>query len=148
VSRNSEFADTAARLLSQSGIAEVQYVTAEFEPHSSKDRPDLLFYPHEGPNSNRLFFVEMRIDLPRSGSPLSVTALVEHRAFVQDEMPDTQLYFAVAVETFGGLADDWPELASHGIKVLAPIDSGRALSEAVSDWSSTALPEPWTPGGF
>lgn len=144
--RNLAYATDAERLLQSSGHAELSYITAEFEPHSSRGRPDLLFYPREGANAGRLFFVEMRIELPKSGNPPNVVALVEHRASVQEEMPETQLYFAVAVETAATYAEEWPELVSHGIYVLAPIGSGADLASSVLGWSKTALPEPWTPG--
>jgi hypothetical protein len=144
--RNLKYAEDAASRLSQFGHAEVSYVTAAFEPHSSTDRPDLLFYPHSGANSGRLFFVEMRIELARSGNPPNVASLIGHRAFVQEEMPDTQLYYAVAVESLAVYHDAWPELLSHGIKVLEPVSSGPDLAEAVRSWSDTALPDPWTPG--
>ena len=58
-----EFGSDAVEILRRYGFAELQYITAQFEPFSSAQRPDLFFSPYSGPNQGCLYLAELRMPL-------------------------------------------------------------------------------------
>ena len=140
---NLDVAGTAQALLSAHGTVELAYLTAEFEPFSSSQRPDVLFLPATGPNAGRWFVVELRVDPSARGRLPSVMALIEHRRFLQEDMSGAYLFFAVATHLSNLNDEDRAQLAVAGVEVLMTIDSGRALADAILAWASSARIPPW-----
>lgn len=140
---NLDAANTAQALLSAQGSVELAYLTAEFEPFSSNQRPDLMFLPATGPNAGRWFVVELRVDASARVKLPPVAALIEHRRFLQEELKDAYVFFAVATYLSELDPRDVAELAVAGVEVLGAIDSGRTLADAVVAWARSAEVPPW-----
>lgn len=140
---NLRFAEEAAELLREDGLAELRYLTAEFEPFSSSQRPDLLFSPRLGRGAGRWFVIEMRVELPPHGRPPPVAALIEHRAFIQDDLGATYVFFGLA--TNGSVLDTEAiaQLAVEGVEVFSGVKNGAVLADVVREWSGRAEPPPW-----
>jgi len=132
-------AEAVAVVMSAYGTVELRYITAEFEPFSSHDRPDVTFVPYSGPNAGTLFVVELRL---RADRELPVTkALAEHREFIQADHEE-HVYFGVAYH--GPISDQKvAELAMEQIHALGAIDSPAALVDQVVAWATAAVLPPW-----
>ena len=130
-----EVANEAARELDNHGFAELKYITAEFEPYSSAQRPDLVFWPGTGPNEGRAFVVELRMPIIASQTLLSPEVLLEHRNFFETDPPDS-LCFALAT---GRSVDESyrSALSNLDIQVLENIASGSDLADRILKWSGT-----------
>jgi hypothetical protein len=121
--------------LRESGTVELLYITAEFEPFSSAQRPDLIFSPERGPSSGKLFVVELR--LPRPGRALpTVEELCEHRDFIKTE-GDQPFQFALATNL--PVSQEFRHaLKDHDIEAFDLVTSGKHLASRVLKWTSAA----------
>ena len=79
-----EVATAAVRELNGHGAAELQYITAGFEPYSSAQRPDVVFWPDSGPNQGQPFFVELRMPVSATQRLPTPDVLQERREFVEN----------------------------------------------------------------
>jgi len=132
-----QMATDAVQELSGHGFAELQYITAGFEPFSSAQRPDVVFWPDEGPNEGRAFVIELRIPGNASQELPAPEILQQHRAFVETEPPHR---FCFALATSRGIDSTLRSvLSSKGIEVLDNIQSGGDLAERILRWS--AIPQ-------
>lgn len=126
-------ATAAAEHLRATGAVELLYITAEFEPYTSAQRPDLVFFPDRGPSSGKSFVVEIRV--PRTGRGIpTVEELCEHRDFMKtEEQPLPQ--FALA--TNRSVSDDFRyALRANEIEVFDRVTSGKDLASRVLQWTS------------
>lgn len=142
VGTNLRVAEEALELLRDVGIVDLKYLTAEFEPFSSRDRPDLIFIPNSGPNAGRVFVVELRLRLPSSGLMPSRRALVAHRQFVQEDLVGRYMFFAVATSVTVD-SDARAALAIEGVHLLDGVAGGKALALGLLRWAKEATPPPW-----
>ncbi|GAA6136510.1 hypothetical protein NBRC116583_02570 [Arenicella sp. 4NH20-0111] len=72
-----------ANSLSEYGNASLVYVTAEYEPFSSKFKPDICFKPKTGPNAFKIIFFEVIrkfYSLPKD----PIKFLDERKVFAED----------------------------------------------------------------
>lgn len=144
VGTNLRVAREALELLRDGGFVDLKYLTAEFEPFSSGDRPDVVFVPNVGSNAGRVFVVELRLTLPSSGRMPPVLALAEHRRFIQEDLDGRYMFFAVA--TAVAVAPDVrAALAIEGVHVLEGIAGGKALALALLRWVDEVAVPPWVP---
>lgn len=130
-------AEAAASRLAEYGSSHLAYVTAEFEPYSSAQRPDIVFVPTDGPNAGSTFFTEIRLTHETRRALLTPTSLAEHRAFIQDEF-EGYLFFALAI-SLKAPERDRAALAGHGIDVLDSVESGEMLASKILTWAQTAV---------
>jgi len=130
-----EIATNAVQELNNYGFAELQYITAGFEPYSSAQRPDVIFWPGSGPSEGMAFVVELRMPLSASQTLPSPEILKEHRSFLETE-PPASLSFALAT---GRHIDESFRLAlsNINIQVFENITSGRDLADHILRWSKT-----------
>ncbi|HMG75300.1 MAG TPA: hypothetical protein VK582_17515 [Pyrinomonadaceae bacterium] len=128
-------ASAAVQQLRGYGLAELQYITAGFEPYSSAQRPDVVFWPDSGPNEGLTFVVELRIPTNASQTLPAPETLQEHRQFVETDPPD-RLCFALATARRIDEALRL-SLSARGIEVLDNIESGEDLAQRILRWSST-----------
>jgi len=132
-----QVATDAVQELGGHGFAELQYITAGFEPFSSAQRPDVVFWPDVGPNEGRAFVVELRMPVNAGQELPAPEILEEHRAFFETDPPD-RLSFALA--TSRGIDSTLRSvLSSKGIEVLDKIQSGSELAHRILTWS--AIPQ-------
>src|SRR5215216_3192820 len=92
-----QVATTALQELRGYGTVELQYITAEFEPFSSAQRPDIVFWPNSGPNEGRPFVVELRMPVNANRELPTPENIREHQEFVDADSTD-YLYFALATD--------------------------------------------------
>ena len=129
-----EMAEDALKNLSSHGLAELQYITAAFEPYSDGQRPDLVFWPASGPNQDCAFVVELRLPLNESQRLPSLSVLEEHKGFFEIEAPNS-LRFGLAI---GREIDDAlrSALSKKEIEVFENVKSGVDLANRILQWSS------------
>src|ERR1043165_7299177 len=139
-SRELEMATAAADELRNYGDIELKYLTAEFEPHSSAQRPDVVFRPDTGPNRGRPFVVELRMPPDEARELPTLGNLREHRQFIATEAPEG-LFFALATTRTIG-ASFAASLVAQGITVLDAIESGEDLAAKIVAWSGCQDGEP------
>lgn len=81
-----EFAEALAMQLGRFGHAELVYITAEFAPFSSAQRPDILFVPKDGPFARQYVVVELRLAASRLSKARAYKNISDHKAFAEDTL--------------------------------------------------------------
>lgn len=132
-----QIATTAVQELRDHGVAELQYITAEFEPYSSAQRPDIVFLPDSGPNQGLPFVVELRMPVNTSRKLPTLGNLQEHKAFIDADSPDC-VYFALATHCTID-KETRSALCAQGIEVFDSIESGEDLAHRILKWSSIPI---------
>ncbi|MFS8084828.1 MAG: hypothetical protein ACMG6H_04305 [Acidobacteriota bacterium] len=132
-----QVATDAVKELGGHGFAELQYITAGFEPFSSAQRPDVVFWPDEGPNEGRAFVIELRMPGNLSQELPAPEILEQHKAFVETDPPHR---FCFALATSREIDSTLRlVLSSKGIEALDNIQSGVDLADRILRWS--AIPQ-------
>src|SRR5688500_16888938 len=90
------YVGAAAEILKHRGKVFVGYITAELEPYSAQQKPDISFVPDEGPHAGGVFFVELRLFDNQRFPPGYLKALREHRIFAQEGAECEYAGFALA----------------------------------------------------
>jgi len=124
-----DYAKQAVLELGRYGVATLSYETAQFEPYTSQQRPDLLFSPNFGRQKGRTIAVELRMPshLPRS------SVLEEHRDLVYGN----EASFQFALATTRTVEEDFrSELHSKNIQLFEAIQSGDDLALRLLSWAS------------
>ncbi len=137
ISTEMDFAAEALPQLQKYGIAKLDYETAQFEPYSRRDQPDILFWPDSGPNSNVLFLIELRLQNSTQRLP-SLFVLQERRDLLRDG--DTGLRFALAT-THQVDQSFRAALSTSNIEVIDRIESGSDLASRILNWSGARMHE-------
>jgi hypothetical protein len=129
-----EVATVAVRELQGYGVAELQYITAGFEPYTSAQRPDVLFYPNSGSNTGQPFFVELRMPVSAGHRLPTPETLQERRDFIETDPPN-HLFFALATSR---KIDEAVRSAfsAKGIEILDNIESGEDLARRILKWAT------------
>ena len=131
------YIEEAARELKRYGLVYIGYITAEIEPYSSQQRPDISFIPHSGPNADEVFFIELRLfdnNIPKS----YLDALSEHYNYAQDSAEHEFAGYAFATNV--SLSQNYiNKLNDMGIYYLGSIDSGVDLSKKILEWTSQPI---------
>lgn len=120
--------------LSAFGDVEVLYATAEFQPFSNQQIPDLKFTPR---SSDRLLFLEYK-KKPRFGYTNDyLKSIVEHRDFIFEE-EDSNMYYAFA--TNGKPSGDFIiELNQKNILVFESVENDDDLIINILNWANEKL---------
>jgi hypothetical protein len=130
-----DFATSALFALQLHGFVELRYETAQFEPYSSQNRPDILFSPGSGPYRGLPYLVELRMPETLGRRLPTHQVLVERQAFLKDQW--LALRFALAttrkVDNALRLA-----LSSSQIELFDEIKSGDDLGARILTWSAAA----------
>lgn len=138
--RELAIAQAAAEELRSSGDVSLRYITAEFEPFSSGQRPDIVYIPNSGPNQDRIFIVELRTSRPRYRVDPDI--LEEHRNFATEDLGTEYAYFALATTSQVSI-EHRAALAIRGISTFESIQSGKELARSIEAWSNVSEPPPW-----
>lgn len=80
------FAEELRDLLNSHGSARLEYITAEFQPFSNQQRPDIVFAPRHGGFVGQPIFIEVKLSTKpiRDGHGLRI--LVDHKEFATDAL--------------------------------------------------------------
>jgi hypothetical protein len=81
-----EFAETVSKLLADLGKTRLEYITAEFQPFSNQQRPDVVFLPKAGGYAGRTIFVEIKLSTKTLVEARSFSHLLEHKTFAEEAM--------------------------------------------------------------
>ena len=130
-----EVATTAVRELSRHGVAELKYIMAEFEPYSSAQRPDVLFWPNSGPHQGEVFFVELKMPASATRRLPSPETLEEHREFLEIDPPDCLRFALATSRRIDGVTRS--AFLAKGFEVLDNIESGEDLARRILRWSAS-----------
>lgn len=71
------FAEKIQRFLQAVGTASLEYITAEFQPFSNQQRPDVVFVPRVGGYEGQTIFIEIKLSAKPIGSARGFQRLVE-----------------------------------------------------------------------
>jgi hypothetical protein len=80
------FAEELARLLKPYGETSLQYITAEMQPFSNAQRPDVVWTPTSGGYANQMFFFEIKLSTKPIKSGQGFRNLVENLEFAADAL--------------------------------------------------------------
>jgi hypothetical protein len=135
------YVKAAADILKKRGKVFIGYISAELEPYSAQQRPDISFVPDKGPNAGRVFFVELRL-FDRAQLPRHLPdRLRAHRAFAIEGSDADYAGFAFATNApleRGTIKS----LAEGGIRYLGPVDSAGMLAQKIAQWASESGDQP------
>jgi len=81
-----KFAEELATLLRAYGEVELQYVTAEMQPYSNAQRPDVVWTPKIGGYANQLFFFEIKLSTKPIMLGRGFRNLLEHLEFAKESL--------------------------------------------------------------
>ena len=135
MSKELSYVQAATEILKHQGRVSIGYITAELEPYSAQQKPDISFVPQSGPNAEEVFFVELRLFDSGQVSNGYLKALSEHRAFAQEGAEHEYAGFALATNV-ELTPDDIDQLAGIGVHYLGPVDSGATLANRIIEWVS------------
>src|SRR5580704_3739350 len=79
------FAEALLGLLGR-GAARLEYITAEMQPFSNQQRPDIVLTPASGGYSAQTVFLEIKVSTKPLQSGTDFNNLVEHKAFAADAL--------------------------------------------------------------
>jgi hypothetical protein len=84
------FSERLCSLLGRYGSARMEYITAEFQPFSHQQRPDVVFVPRSGGYAGQVIFIEIRLSSERLLRGPGYQVLAEHREFAVEAL-DTRI---------------------------------------------------------
>lgn len=122
-----EIVEDASRRLSELANSQVVYITAELQPFSNQQKPDLVYFK-EG--SGVLYFVEYLQGEFKMDSNYFVKSLHEHISFAKESFDGWDLRYILASERV--LSDnDKAIIKTCGIDVTDGIDESSKLADFV-----------------
>ena len=80
------FAEQLASVLRSYGESSLVYITAEMQPFSNAQRPDVVWTPSGGGYAGQIFFVEIKLSTKPIVSGRGFRNLVEHREFATEAL--------------------------------------------------------------
>lgn len=125
-----EIINGTEKLLNGLGKTEVVYLTAEFEPFTNQQKPDLMFIGNR--KKDCVFFVEYKMDPKLSITDSYISNIIENKKFVGESI-EQKLFYAFATNCFidNKLQDI---LLDNGIVVFNNINSSEALYTNILEW--------------
>lgn len=92
------FATNLRELLAPYGQVSVEYITAELQPFSNQQRPDVVFIPGAGGYARQTIFVEVKLSTKTIQDGRGFTNLVEHKVFAEEalERPVTRYLYVTS----------------------------------------------------
>lgn len=128
--RELSFAKELSTLLSPFGLVRIEYLTAEFEPFSAQQRPDVVFIPSSGAYANTTAVIEIRF--PRNATILrgSIIQIPDRKDFVAEALN-------VHVSAYICILDvEVPEfskelLVRQGIRIIDKVSDPRIAADAL-----------------
>lgn len=119
--------EDASRRLREHANSQVVYITAELQPFSNQQKPDLVYYT-EG--SNILYFIEYLHEDSKFDITFFVKALLEHISFAKESFEGWELRYILATSRF--LSDDEKNcVKACGVEVKDGIDKSNELADFV-----------------
>jgi hypothetical protein len=121
--------DLASRLASH-GRAELVYLTAEFQPFSNAQRPDLVFVPSSGGWAGQRAVVEFKVEPAPRTTGRSFLNLIEHKEFCEEAL-EAPIFRYVFVTNQEVPEFSVAQLRSSGIAVVAYDGDIQATADAI-----------------
>ncbi|MGX7709444.1 hypothetical protein [Methylobacterium sp. Gmos1] len=81
-----ELASALAKQLSYDGAVELVYLTAEFQPFSNAQKPDIIFKPRRGAWAGQIVIIEIKIESAPRRTGRAYQNLVEHKQFCAESL--------------------------------------------------------------
>jgi hypothetical protein len=124
-----EIIELTGKELTAFGQVEIVYVTAEFQPFSNQQKPDLKFIPN---NSNCIFFIEFKREPKNGYSKHYMSSIIEHRDFL---IEGQNLYLNYAFATDNAVDTDLIEILNlNKISVFTLVNSKEDLVREILNW--------------
>lgn len=121
--------ENAAKVLSASGDSYIAYITAELQPFSNQQRPDLI-YTSKDPSMT--FFIEYKFLPPNGISESYINSIDDRTEYVRSGLKGESVTYILAVDST--LSDtDKITLGKHGVKVMEHINSAENLAESIKN---------------
>lgn len=130
-----DIANEAIALLRRHGDASLVYLTAEFAPYSSQNKPDISFVPQSGKQAGEIFVIELKLLSGRQLLPHQAMSILEHRSFVAESVEEGTCHFAFATDE--SLTPDTVHLLHGGnVYVIVDIQNAQDLAHRIMQWVS------------
>jgi hypothetical protein len=81
-----DFARRLRLLLEVAGTTSEEYITAEMQPFSHQQRPDVVFIPNAGGYAGQVVFLEIKLTSKQILHGRGYTNLVENRKFAEESL--------------------------------------------------------------
>jgi hypothetical protein len=120
------FATRMRELLAPYGSVSVEYITAELQPFSNQQRPDIVFSPQSGGYARQNIFIEIKLSSKTIQDGRGFSNLVEHKVFAEEalERPLTR-YLYVTSQSVPEFSSR--QLLAQGIMVIDNIKNEEGL---------------------
>jgi hypothetical protein len=112
-----ELVQELARRLAPYGAASIAYLTAEFQPFSNAQKPDLVFSPASGGRKGQTAVVEFKVEASPRATGRSFLNLLEHKEFCEESL-DRSIYSYVFVTNQPTPEFSVSQLARGGVRVI------------------------------
>jgi hypothetical protein len=130
-----DFATSLRTRLLPSGEVRLEYITAELQPFSNQQRPDIIFTPRSGGYVGQNVFIEIKFSTKSIHDGRWLRALVEHREFAAEALGIAiSQYFYVTEVAIPEFSKTF--LEQHGIYV---IDSVRTETELLEQLRASGI---------
>lgn len=122
------FATRLRELLAPYGVVSVEYISAELQPFSNQQRPDVVFSPQAGGYARQTIFIEIKLSNRTIKDGRGFSNLVEHKVFAEEalERPLSRYLYVTSqsVPEFSAR-----QLLEQGIIVIDKIEDEHGLVE-------------------
>jgi hypothetical protein len=119
--------EDTAKILSESGISYVAYVTSELQPFSNQQRPDLVYTSSK---HGTTFFIEYKRLQNNHIETSYINSIEDRTQFVRSGLTEKDVIYILAVDT--SLSnEEKTAVGSHGIKIIENVNSAQILAEGI-----------------
>jgi hypothetical protein len=80
------FAEALRSLLRRLGTARLEYITAELQPFSNQQRPDVVLIPNSGGYAGQIIFIEIKLSTKPIRDSRGFQNLIEHKDFAAEAL--------------------------------------------------------------
>lgn len=81
-----KYAETLCSMLRLNGDARLEYFTAELQPFSNQQKPDIIFIPSAGPFAGQVTFIEIKLRERTLSTNRIVEVVGERKQFAQEAL--------------------------------------------------------------
>jgi hypothetical protein len=128
------FAEALRAILASNGSAQLEYVSAQLQPFSNQQRPDIVFIPKSGGYSSQVIFLEIKLSTRGLQGGTDYRILVENMEFAAESLDSSisQYIYVTSSEV--------PEfskrfVSERGIRILDLVTSPEQVIEGLKAMS-------------
>jgi|ERR1043166_5312638 hypothetical protein len=124
------FAEGLVTSLRLRGEAKLMYISAEMQPFSNQQKPDIVYVPYAGSFGNHTIFVEIKLDDRALSSTRATRIISDRKAFAEYYLEkDIRLYVVVTALPVSDIVK--AQLSKQRIKILDKISNQEEVLAAL-----------------